>query len=90
MSHQRVLTPEEYAALGYIQRSDFDPAMFAGTGDAPLSSPMIDLAYRADTKEQAAMEIGYGVFKVGIAISTGGIAPALTTALGYTTSLIGY
>lgn len=90
MSHQRVLTPDEYAALGYIQRPDFDSTMFAGTGDAPLSEPMFDFAYRAESKEQAAVEIGYGVFKVGIAISTGGLAPALTTALGYTTSLIGY
>jgi len=89
MSHQRVYTPDEYAAMGYIQRPDFDASMFAGTGDAPLPATF-DFAYRAETKEEAVIDISYGVFKIGLALSTGGLQPALTTALGYTTSLLGY
>ena len=39
---QKVLTPEQYAALGYVQRPDFVPQMFDVKPDKPLSEPYID------------------------------------------------
>ena len=72
---QRVLSPEEYAALGYVQRADFDPTMFEGKGDEPLKKPFIDIAYRADTKEEYYIDAGIFLFKLGYAASTGGIYP---------------
>ena len=74
-SRQRVLTPAEYAALGYVERPDFDPSMFEGKADEPLSKPFIDIAYRADTKEEYYIDVGVFLFKLGYAASTGGIYP---------------
>lgn len=75
MTKQRVLTPSEYAALGYVQRADFDPTMFDVEPDAPLSKPFIDIAYRADTKEEYFVDLSVFLFKLGYAASTGGIYP---------------
>lgn len=75
MSKQRVLTPSEYAALGYVQRPDFDPSMFDVKADEPLTKPFIDIAYRADTKEEYYIDAGIFLFKLGYAASTGGIYP---------------
>ena len=72
---QRVLSPEEYAALGYVQRLDFDPTMFEGKGDEPLKKPFIDIAYRSDTKQEYYVDLGVFLFKLGYAASTGGIYP---------------
>jgi hypothetical protein len=88
-TQQRVLTPEEYAALGYIQRADFDPTIFNISADKPLSTPLIDLpAYRAETQEEALIDIGVGLVKVGYAVSTGGLGAGVNTTLGYTWSLL--
>ena len=75
MTKQRVLTPSEYAALGYVQRPDFDPSMFDVEADEPLTKPFIDIAYRADTKEEYYIDAGVFLFKLGYAASTGGIYP---------------
>ena len=75
MTKQRVLTPSEYAALGYVQRPDFDPSMFDVKADEPLNKPFIDIAYRADTKEEYYIDAGVFLFKLGYAASTGGIYP---------------
>lgn len=73
---QRVLTPSEYAALGYVQRPDFDPSMFDVKADEPLNKPFIDIAYRSDTKEEYYVDAGLFLFKLGYAITTGGLYPA--------------
>jgi len=75
MTKQRVLTPSEYAALGYVQRADFNPSMFDVKPDEPLTKPFIDIAYRADTKEEYYIDAGLFLFKLGYAASTGGIYP---------------
>lgn len=74
---QRVLSPQEYAALGYVQRSDFDPSMFDVKPDEPLNKPFIDIAYRAESKEEYAMDLGLFLVKLGVAIGTGGLAPVV-------------
>ena len=85
---QRALTPKQYAALGYVQREDFDPSMFNVEPDKPLSKGFDFPAYRAETQEEAIIDIGLGIFKIGYAFSTGGLGPAAQTALGYTISLL--
>ncbi len=85
---QQVLTPEEYFALGYIQRSDFDPSMFDVKPDKPLRKPFIDVAYRADERVDYYIDLGVGIVKVGYALSTGGAVPAAKTTLGYVLSLL--
>ena len=86
---QRVLTPQEYAALGYVQRDDFDPTMFNIRPDKPLSEPFFAFpVYRADTKEEFAIDLAVGTIKVAAAATTGGIIAAGRTALGYTMSVL--
>lgn len=72
---QKALTPEQYAALGYVQRPDFDPSMFDVEPDKPLESPFIDIAYRSDTKQEYYIDAGVFLFKLGYAASTGGVEP---------------
>ena len=86
---QQALTPEQYAALGYVQRADFDVALFDVKPDAPLPQPMFDLAYRANEKSDYYIDVAYGLFKVGTAYASGGVLPAGKTALTYTFSLLG-
>lgn len=83
-TEQRVLTQEEYAALGYIVRGE-TPKLDPGK---PLSTGYSFPAYRAETKEEYAVDLAIGLAKVGYAISTGGIGPAVKTTLGYTWSLL--
>jgi len=85
---QRVLTPSEYAALGYVQRSDFDENQFDLQPDEPLSKPFIDIAYRSDDKEDYYIDVAIGLVKLGYAASTGGVVPAAKTTLGYVLSLV--
>ena len=85
---QRVLTPEQYTALGYVQRADFDPDMFNVKPDEPLSTPFIDIAYRAEEKEDYYIDVAIGLVKLGYAASTGGVVPAAKTTLGYVVSLL--
>lgn len=85
---QRVLSPSEYAALGYVQRPDFDPQMFDIKPDKPLSEPFIDIAYRAEEKQDYYVDLAIGLVKLGYAASTGGVVPAAKTTLGYVASLI--
>ena len=81
---QRVLTPEEYAALGYIVRGEI-PKLDPGK---PLSTGYSFPAYRAETKEEYAVDLAIGLAKVGTAISTGGVSAFVRTTLGYTWSLL--
>jgi hypothetical protein len=83
-TEQRVLTQEEYAALGYIVRGE-TPKLDPGK---PLTTGYSFPAYRAETKEEYAIDLAIGLAKVGYAISTGGIGPAVNTTLGYTWSLL--
>ena len=85
---QQVLTPEEYFALGYVQRADFDPTMFNVKADKPLGKPFIDVAYRAEEREDYYIDVAIGITKVGYALSTGGAVPAAKTTLGYVLSLV--
>jgi hypothetical protein len=85
---QRALTPAEYTALGYVQRSDFDKSMFNVKPDEPLSTPFIDIAYRAEEKEDYYIDLAIGLAKLGYAASTGGVVPAAKTTLGYVVSLL--
>ena len=81
---QRVLTDEEYAQLGYIRIGNAPEV----SPDKPLG-PMLNLpAYRAETQEEALIDIGIGMFKIGYALATGGVGPAVQTTLGYTISLV--
>lgn len=81
---QRVLTAEEYAALGYIIRGD-TPKLDPGK---PLSTGYSFPAYRADTKEEFAIDFAVGIAKVGYAVSTGGLGAGVNTTLGYVWSLL--
>ena len=84
---QRVLTPDEYAALGYIQR-DNTPRELAVLPDKPLSKGLNLPVYRSDTKEQYAIDLAVGIVKVGYAYSTGGLGMAGKTSVGYVWSLL--
>lgn len=85
---QRVLTPQEYAALGYIQRGVLPPEL-SKVPDQPLSKPILNVpAYRADTKTQYYVDLGVGLIKVGYSVSTGGLGVGAKTALGYTWSVL--
>lgn len=81
---QRVLTAEEYAALGYIIRGD-TPKLDPGK---PLSTGYSFPAYRADTKEEFAIDYAVGIAKVGYSVSTGGLGAGVNTTLGYVWSLL--
>lgn len=83
-AEQRVLTPAEYAALGYVQIGN-PPESVA---DAPLPATIDFPAYRAETKEEALVDIGTGIVKIGYALATGGVGPATQTTLGYVVSLL--
>jgi len=78
---QKVLTPEQYAALGYVQRPDFDPQMFDVKPDKPLSEPFIDIAYRSETKEEYYIDASIFIFKVGYTLGTSGAIPAASFAI---------
>jgi len=68
---QRVFTPKEYEMLGYQLKQDilFDEASYSSyrTDINPL-----DIAYRADTKQEYARDLGYAFAKVAKGIATGG------------------
>jgi hypothetical protein len=81
---QRVLTEEEYAQLGYIAIGKVAPM----DSSKPLGPTLNLPAYRAETKEEALIDIGIGLVKLGYAASTGGVGPAVNTTLGYTWSLL--
>ena len=52
--------------------------------------PNIDLpAYRADSKEEFAVDVAYAAFRAGVAVATGGIGAAARTTLGLVSSLLG-
>ena len=52
--------------------------------------PNIDFpAYRADSKEEFYLDVAYAAFRVGAAISSGGVSAAARTTLGLVSSLIG-
>ena len=78
---QKVLTPEQYAALGYVQRPDFDPQMFNVKPDKPLSEPFIDVAYRSETKEEYYIDASVFIFKVGYTLYTSGVMAAGSLAI---------
>ena len=82
-AEHRVLTPAEYAALGYVQIGN-PPESVA---DSPLPATIDFPAYRAESKEEALLDIGTGILKVGYAFATGGVGPGIQTTLGYTLSL---
>lgn len=85
---QRVLTPEEYAALGYVQIGDLSNLDIAIKNDTPLSISSPFPVYRADTKEEFAYDIAIGIGKITAAAATGGTAAVIRTTLGYVTSLL--
>lgn len=84
----KVLTPAEYEALGYVQRADFDRSMFDVKPDKPLTQYWTVPVYRSETKEEFYVDAIIGSTKVVVAWSTGGLAGAAKTALGYTLSVL--
>jgi len=81
---QRVFTPEEYSAMGYMQREDYDPSMFQ-TGSYSsfhgFDMNFLNLpVYRADTKEEFVLDafMVLGAFISGG--SSGGLRYALSLA----------
>jgi hypothetical protein len=62
---QRVYTPEEYAAMGYNLRSDYN--LDFGKADAPLSKTSDFLVYRADTKGEFAKDVAILAVELAIA-----------------------
>jgi hypothetical protein len=87
-TEQRVLTLEEYQALGYIPIGDVAAAKLSTKADKPLSYGYDAPAYRAETQEEALIDIGVGIVKIGYALATGGVGPTVNTTLGYTWSLL--
>jgi len=81
---QRVYTPEEYAAMGYMQREDYDPSMFQTGSYSSFHGFDINFlnlpVYRADTKEEFILDsfMVLGAFISGG--STGGLRYALSLA----------
>ena len=86
-TEQRALTSEEYAALGYVRRNNTPPELSV-VPDKPLSMGFDLPVYRAETKEQYAIDLGVGLIKVGYAVSTGGLGMAGKTTAGYVWSLL--
>jgi len=84
---QRVLTPEEYAALGYVRRDNI-PMELQVNPDKPLSQGFSTPAYRADTREAYAVDLGVGLAKLGYSAATGGLGMAAKTSVGYVWSLL--
>lgn len=82
---QRVLTYAEYDALGYTLYQDYRAPTGPGS---KLKSPLIDIAYRADTQEQYAVDFLTGIVKVTVAISSGGLSAGLKTGAAYFFSLL--
>lgn len=83
-SEQRVLTRAEYTALGYTEIGTAPDRK----NDAEIK-PNIIPAYRSESKEDYYIDLGMGIVKIGYTASTGGIAAAGRTTLGYVTSLLG-
>lgn len=77
---QNVFSPEQYAAMGYMQRDDYDPSMFRSGGYSSLSQFDMNFlnlpVYRADSKEEFAMD---GFFLLG-SFATGGSTGGLRFA----------
>jgi len=77
---QRMFTPEEYASMGYMQNKDYDPSMFTEGSYSSFKSFDINFfnlpVYRADTKEEFAMD---SLFLLG-SFATGGSAAGLKFA----------
>ena len=84
---QKALTREQYAALGYVEIGDLSSIGLKLTPDRPLRRQLFP-AYRAETKEEFAVDFAIGVSKIAAAAATGGTAGALRTGLGYTFSLL--
>jgi|TARA_R100000084_G_C4632195_1_gene138958 hypothetical protein len=83
---QRYFSPEEYAAMGYQLKQDV--RFKSGSYQTKTFKPdFFDVAYRADTREQYAIDLGVGLVKLAWAYGTGGIGPAAKTAIVYTYSL---
>ena len=78
---QRVYTPEEYAAMGYMQRADYDPSMFQTGSYSSFHGFDINFlnlpVYRADTKEEFVLD----AFMVLGAFISGGSSSGLRYAL---------
>ena len=81
---QRMYTPEEYAAMGYMQREDYDPSMFQAGSYSSFHKFDINFlnlpVYRADTKEEFVLDamMVLGAFISGG--SGGGLRYALSLA----------
>ena len=77
---QKMFTPEEYAAMGYMQRDDYDPSMFQSGSYSSFKSFDINFfnlpVYRADTKEEFALD----ALMLAGAFTTGGSTAGLRFA----------
>ena len=75
---QRVLTPNEYADLGYVLKEDvvFDEGSYSSFR---IDLNPLDLAYRVDTREEAIIDIVLYIGKIALAYGTGGASVAIST-----------
>ena len=75
---QRVLTPNEYADLGYVLKEDvvFDEGSYSSFR---IDLNPLDLAYRVDTREEAIIDIVLYIGKIALAYGTGGLSVAAQT-----------
>ena len=71
---QRVFSPQEYAAMGYNLRDDYN--LTFGSADDPLPTTSEFLVYRADSKKEFVRVSAFLVVDVAIAMGTGGASVA--------------
>lgn len=74
-----------------IKQAKYDIMFRERSYSTPTSKfdlPIEFKVYRAESKEEFAVDYAYGMFKVGIAYSTGGLYGASKVAFGYTSSLL--
>jgi hypothetical protein len=77
---QRVYSHEEYAAMGYqlLQDISFDPGTYSSSG---FDINFLDIpVYRASTKEDAYLDLGYTLLRITVAVVSGGTAAAVPAA----------
>lgn len=72
---QRVLTPEEYKALGYVENPNYNPAEWVGGSYSSYTWDVNFLGlpvYRAESKEEFGVDAGTAALKLTAAVLTGG------------------
>ena len=88
------ITLDQFAKLDPMQklRVNFNQVGYSTEGFTPYADRDLlgipSFAYRADSKEEFAFDLGVGIAKVGFAVASGGTSAGAKTALGYVVSLL--